>query len=78
MKLHGRVDHLKLTVTKIETLIENSQHYAPQGIPDILKLPKSMNLLVKMKNVSFILWKKLNGQFGQPTTIRKGECLYPV
>ena len=25
-----------------------------------------MKLLVKMKNVSFILWKKLDGLFGQP------------
>ena len=27
---------------------------------------KSIKLLVKMKNVSFILWKKSNRLFGQP------------
>ena len=37
-----------------------------QEIADILKISKSMKLLVKMKSVSFILWKKRNGLFGQP------------
>ena len=32
----------------------------------ILKISKLMKLLVKMENVSFILWKKLNVFFGQP------------
>ena len=36
------------------------------GDSHILKISKSVTLLVKMKNVSFILWKKLNGLFGQP------------
>ena len=51
---------------QIETLIENNQHYTTWEIADILKIPRSTELLVKMKNVSFILWKKLNRLFGQP------------
>ena len=37
-----------------------------QEIANILKISKSIKLLVKMKNVSFVLWKKLNGLFSQP------------
>ena len=37
---------------QIETLIEN-QHYTTWEIADILKISKSIKLLVKMKNVSF-------------------------
>ena len=51
---------------QINTLIENNQHYATWETADILKISKSIKLLVKMKNVSFILWKKLNGLFGWP------------
>ena len=43
---------------QIETLIENYQCYTTQKIVDILKISKSIKLVVKMKNVSFILWKK--------------------
>ena len=43
---------------QIETLIENSKHYTIQEIVNILKISKSIRLLVKMKNISFILWKK--------------------
>ena len=49
---------------QIETLIENNQHYSMWEIADILKISKSVKLLVKMKNVSFILWKTDNGLFG--------------
>ena len=51
---------------QIETLIENNKLYTPQGTADTLKISKSVKSLVKMKNVSFILQKKLNGLFGQP------------
>ena len=51
----------------IETLIENSQHYARGEIADMLKISKSIKLLVKMKNV-FSFRKQLNGLFGQPNT----------
>ena len=55
---------------QIETLIESSQHYSTQRIADILKMSKSIKLLMKMKkNVSFILWKKLNGLPGQPNSL---------
>ena len=39
---------------QIETLIENSQCYTMQEIAKILKVSKSIQLLMKMKNVSFI------------------------
>ena len=51
---------------QIETLIENNQYYTTQEIADIPKIPKSRKLLVKMKNVSFILWKKPNGFLVNP------------
>ena len=43
---------------QIETLIENNQHYTMWEIANILKISKSIKLLVKMKNVSFISWEK--------------------
>ena len=43
---------------QIETLIENNQYYTMWEIANILKIHKSIKLLVKMKHVSFILWKK--------------------
>ena len=48
---------------QIEKLIENNQHYTAWEMADILKIPKSITLLVKMKNVSSILWKNLNEIF---------------
>ena len=42
---------------QIETLTENSQCHTTQGRADTLKTSKSIKLLVKMKNVSFILQK---------------------
>ena len=51
---------------QIKTLNENNKCYTTQEIADILKIPKLIKLLVKMKNVSFILWKKPYGPFGQP------------
>ena len=51
---------------QIKTLIESNQHYTTQKITIIFKTSKSIKLFVKMKNVSFILQKKLNGLFGQP------------
>ena len=58
---------------QIETLIENDQCYTMRERAGILKVTKSMKLLVKMKNVSFILWKKLNRLFGQPNKLLLGE-----
>ena len=51
---------------QIKTLTENNQHYTTQEIADILKISKSIKLLVNMKHVSFILQKKLNILFHQP------------
>ena len=46
--------------------VETNQHYSMWEIADILKISRSIKLLVKMKKVSFILWKKLNELFNQP------------
>ena len=43
---------------QIETLIENSECYTMREIANILKISKSINLLVKMKNMSSVLQKK--------------------
>ena len=43
---------------QIETLTENDQCYTTQEIADILKISNSIKLLLKMRNVSFILQKK--------------------
>ena len=48
-----------------ETLIENNQCYIMQEIANILKISKLVTLMVKMKNMSFIFMKNLNGHFGQ-------------
>ena len=58
---------------QIETLIENNQLSTMWEIADILKISKSIKLLVKMKNVSFILLKKLNRLFGQSNSIHRKE-----
>ena len=42
---------------QIETLTENKQHCTTQEIADILKIPKSIKLLVKMKNVFYFMEK---------------------
>ena len=52
----------------METIIENNQHYPTWETADILKISKSMKSWVKMKNVSFILQKKLNGHPAQHGT----------
>ena len=53
---------------QIETLIENNQCYTTRNIADILKIPKSIKLLVKMTNESFVLQRKPDRLFGQPST----------
>ena len=54
---------VKVDGDQIETLSENNQHYTMWKIADILKISKSIKLLVKMKNVSFILQKKTKWTF---------------
>ena len=41
-----------------KTLLENNQRYTMWELANILKISKSIKLLVKMKNVSYFLWKK--------------------
>ena len=48
---------------QIETLIENNPCSTTWEIVDILKISKSIKLLVKMKNASFLLWKKNHMDF---------------
>ena len=48
---------------QIETLNEHDQHYTMWEIANILKLSKSIKLLVKIKNVSFILQKTTKWTF---------------
>ena len=43
--------------------IKNNQCYSMQEIANILKISQSIKLLVEMKNVSFILWKKMKLPF---------------
>ena len=43
---------------QIKTLTENNQHYTMWEIANALKISKSLKLLVKMKNVAFILQEK--------------------
>ena len=50
---------------QIETSIENNQGYTKWELADIHKILKSVKLLVKMKNVSFILQRRLYELFGQ-------------
>ena len=54
---------------QIGTLIENNQCYTTREIADILKISKSMKLLVKMKSVSFILQKKKKNSLSGQLTI---------
>ena len=51
---------------QMETLTENNQRCTMWEIANILKISKSIKLLVKMKNVSFILWKKPYGLLANP------------
>ena len=60
---------------EIQTLTENNRCSTTQEIANILKISKSIKLLVKMKNVSFILWKKPYGLFGQPIHLHNGVLL---
>ena len=60
---------VEVNTDQIEKLIENNQHYTTWEVADILKISKSTKLLVKMKNMSFTLWKKLSILFGQPNSI---------
>ena len=43
---------------QIKTLTENHRISTTQEIANILKMSKSIKLMMKMKNVSFTLWKK--------------------
>ena len=42
---------------QIKTVIENYQYYTRQEIANMFRISKSIKLLVKIKNIPFILWK---------------------
>ena len=54
---------------QIGILIENNQCYTTWEITDILKVSKSIKLLVKMENVSFILQIKLIHFLANPVRV---------
>ena len=58
----------KVNSYQIETLIKNNQRSTTWEIANILKISKLIKLLVKMKKLSFIFRKKLNGHFVLPNT----------
>ena len=49
-----------------KTLIEDNQQRARWERAAVPKISKPIKSLGKMNNVSLVLWKKLNGLFGQP------------
>ena len=51
---------------QIETLIGNNQHYTSEETDNILKISKSIKLLVKIKKCVFYFTEKLNLLFVQP------------
>ena len=59
---------------QIETLTENNQCYTMWEIADILKISKSIKLLVKMKNVCFILWQKMKQTFWSSESFMQATC----
>ena len=56
---------------QIETLTDNNQLSIPQEIVDILKISKSIKLLVKIKKCASYFKEKLNKLFGHPNKIRE-------
>ena len=50
---------------QIKTLMETNQHYTTWEVVDILKISKSIKLLVKIKKYVLFYGKNLNGLFGQ-------------
>ena len=61
-----RVRPVEVDSDQIKTLIDNNQRYTTWEIANILKISKLIKLLVKMKNVSFILGKKTKQTFCPP------------
>ena len=59
---------VKVESDQIKALIEDNQCHIRQEIANILKISKSIKLLVKVKNVSFNLQKKKYEFFSQPNT----------
>ena len=55
--LQGRVGKLRVDSDQMETLIESNQCSTMWEIDDILKIPKSVKLLVNMKNVFYFMEK---------------------
>ena len=52
---------VEVDINQFETLIENNQCYTTKVMANILKISKSIKLLVKMKKVLYCIEKKING-----------------
>ena len=65
----GSAGPVEVDGDQIKALIENNQHSTTWERTNVPQISKSIRLLVKMKNASFILWKKINGLFGQPNIL---------
>ena len=59
---------VELDSDQIKTLIENNQHDTTLNVGDILKISKTLKLLVKMKNVFYFIER--TGLFGQHNITR--------
>ena len=57
---------IEIDSDQTETWIEDHQHSTTEELAGILKIFKSIKLLVKTKSMSFILQIKLHELFGQP------------
>ena len=60
---------LEVDSDPIVTFTENNQPYSMGEGTDILQISKSIKLLVKMKNVSFILQKNYMDFLAHPTLV---------
>ena len=60
---------VKVGSDQIQTLTENNQCSTMWEIANILKISKSIKLLVKMKNVTSTSLKKLNGLLANPVLL---------
>ena len=63
---------------QIQTLTENNQCSTMRERAGILKIAKSMKLLVKIKNVSCLLQTQLNRLSGQPNNNSQDSVSIPL
>ena len=64
---------VEVNSNQIQTLIDNNHQYTTQEIANVLKISESIKLLVKMKNMPFILWKNHMDFVANPIYLNKAE-----